>query len=416
MLRIIFFLFLILSSCKNLDLLTLYDIEVENTEGINGFTSTEIFTTGGSDEVWGMTGGDDWFCNPFSFSAYDASIDYASINKAKSNEKKNEIIEDVDRKYNLPTVKVKDRKRVPKNSIHLKTEKNPNCPWIGMGIGWDGWQGKDMSRIMEKSAIELMARVDKGYVTSLPIVFILEDYSDNQCYATANYLGIEGGKIDESWTRVIVPLQSFSYIKNKIDLTNVKQLLLQCYDATDVYLDNIKIVPYEHNYERLEDNLTVYDSIGPINIFQDELIGAWGIDLKDCLNFSTKKQQDRNTYIDIKIDSSSCDWLDFGISWNNWLYTDISRNIKKLDLVFDLKANKAENFTISFEDYTGKKLSYQINKNDIKQDNKWNKVQIPLYRFPIRKSNVDLTKIKQIHFAFNYNTEISIDNIKLIKN
>ena len=70
-----------------------------------------------------------------------------------------------------------------------------------MGIGWDGWQGKDMSRIMEKSAIELMARVDKGYVTSLPIVFlILEDYSDNQCYATANYLGIEGGKIDESWT------------------------------------------------------------------------------------------------------------------------------------------------------------------------------------------------------------------------
>ena len=74
MLRIIFFLFLILSSCKNLDLLTLYDVEVENTEGIDGFTSTEIFTTGGSDEVWGMTGSDDWFCNPFSFSAYDLSL------------------------------------------------------------------------------------------------------------------------------------------------------------------------------------------------------------------------------------------------------------------------------------------------------------------------------------------------------
>ena len=42
MLRIILFLSLILSSCKNLDLLTLYDIEVENTEGIDGFTSTEI--------------------------------------------------------------------------------------------------------------------------------------------------------------------------------------------------------------------------------------------------------------------------------------------------------------------------------------------------------------------------------------
>ena len=31
-----------------------------------------------------------------------------------------------------------------------------------MGIGWDGWQGKDMSRIMEKSAIELMAQSRKG--------------------------------------------------------------------------------------------------------------------------------------------------------------------------------------------------------------------------------------------------------------
>ncbi len=415
MYRILFLLFLILSGCKNLDLLTLYDVEVENTEGIDGFTSTEIFTTGGGDEVWGMKG-KDAFCNPFSFSAYDASIDYSSIKKVSKKEISEKIIEDVDGKYNLPTVKVKDRKRVPKNSIHLKTDKNPACEWIGMGIGWDGWQGKDMSQIMEKSAIEFVARVDKGYITNLPVVFILEDYSENQCYATANYLGIEGGRIDDSWTKVVVPLQTFSYLKNKIDLTNVKQLLLQCYDATDVYLDNIKIIRYEHDYKRLEDNLTVYDSIGPIKIFEDDLVGSWGVDIKDCLNFSTKKGQSGNAYIDIKTDSSSCDWLDFGISWNNWLYTDISKNIKKLNLEFDLKANKAESFVISFEDYTGKKVSYQLNKNDIRQDNKWSQFQIPLYRFPIRKSSVDLSKIKQIHFAFNYNTEVSIDNIKLTKN
>ena len=214
-------------------MLTLYDVEVENTEGINGFTSTEIFTTGGSDEVWGMKGKDE-FCNPFSFSAYDASIDYSLIKTPKQKERTESSFEKVDRKYNLPTVKVKSRKRTPKNSIHLKTDKNPACEWIGMGIGWDGWQGKDMSGIMEKSAIELMVRVEKGSITSLPIVFILEDYSENQCYATASYLGIEGGKIDQSWTRVVVPLQTFSYLKNKVDLTNVKQLLLQCYDATDV--------------------------------------------------------------------------------------------------------------------------------------------------------------------------------------
>ena len=87
-----------------------------------------------------------------------------------------------------------------------------------------------------------------------------------------------------------------------------------------------------------------------------------------------------------------------------------------MNLVFDLKAKKAEDFIISFEDYVGTKMSYKIKKGDIRQNNEWRQIEIPLYHFPVRKSGVDLTKIKQIHFAFNYNTEIYIDNIKLTKN
>ena len=413
MFRILFLFCLIIISCKNLDTLTLYDVEVENTEGINGFTSTEIFTTGGGDEVWGMKGKDE-FCNPFSFSAYDASIDYSLIKAPKQKERTESSFEKVDRKYNLPTVKVKSRKRTPKNSIHLKTDKNPACEWIGMGIGWDGWQGKDMSGIMEKSAIELMVRVEKGSITSLPIVFILEDYSENQCYATASYLGIEGGKIDQSWTKVVVPLQTFSYLKNKIDLTNVKQLLLQCYDATDVYLDNIQIIKYNHPYKRLEENLTVYDSISPVNIFSNSLRGAWGIESGSCNNFSLKTKKD-NSFISVKTDSTKCDWLDFGISWNNWLYTDISKSIKDFSLQFDIKETIFKPFVISLEDYSGKKLSYTYVKNS-SSNSDWKNVSIPLYKFPIRKSKIDLTKIKQIHFKFAYETDLSIDNIQLTKN
>ena len=394
-------------------MLTLYDVEVENTEGINGFTSTEIFTTGGSDEVWGMKGKDE-FCNPFSFSAYDASIDYSLIKTPKQKERAESSFEKVDRKYNLPTVKVKSRKRTPKNSIHLKTDKNPACEWIGMGIGWDGWQGKDMSVIMEKSAIELMVRVEKGSITSLPIVFILEDYSENQCYATASYLGIEGGKIDQSWTRVVVPLQTFSYLKNKVDLTNVKQLLLQCYEATDVYLDNIQIIKYNHPYKRLEESLTVYDSISPVNIFSNSLRGAWGIESGSCNNFSLKTKKD-NSFISVKTDSTKCDWLDFGISWNNWLYTDISKSIKDFSLQFDIKETIFKPFVISLEDYSGKKLSYTYVKNS-PGNSDWKNISIPLYKFPIRKSKIDLTKIKQIHFKFSYETDLSIDNIQLTKN
>jgi len=59
-------------------------------------------------------------------------------------------------------------------------------------------------------------------------------------------------------------------------------------------------------------------------------------------------------------------------------------------------------------------ISYKAEKKE-KNTNEWEKIKIPLYHFPIRKSKIDLTKIKQIHFAFNYNTKMDIDNINLTK-
>ena len=395
-----------------MDKLALYDIEIENTEGINGFTSTEIFSKGGGDEVWGM---DDENCNPFSFSSFDASIDYSLNQETEAKIDGEQGLAKFDRKFKLPTVKVKDRKRIIKNSIHLKTKKKPSCEWIGMGIGWDGWQGKDMSGIMTNSAIEFLVRVDKGSIASLPVVFILEDYSENQCYATANYLGIAGGRITSSWTKVIVPLQSFSYLKNKINLTNVKQLLLQCYDATDVYIDEIKIVKHKNKYKKLENNLTVFDSIGPITIFKDSLFSSWGINHPKCSNLSIKNSNG-NTFIEVNTDSMNCDWLEFGISWNNWLYTDISSSIKDLSLDFEMKNERMKPFTISLEDYSGVKSSYVVGEQKAGSDANWVGVSIPLYLFPIKKSKINLRKIKQLRFEFAYQTKLNIDNIKLTKN
>ena len=45
-------------SCSNMKEVSLYDYEIEQTDGINGFTSIEIFSNGGTDEVWGNK--DDW--------------------------------------------------------------------------------------------------------------------------------------------------------------------------------------------------------------------------------------------------------------------------------------------------------------------------------------------------------------------
>jgi len=389
---------------------SLYEHEIELTEGINGFTSIEIFSKGGADEVWGNK---DEECNPFSFSSLDASIDYTFV--SRSSEKLEDTVE-ADVKYDLPVVQVKDKKGIEKNSLHIKTDKPPACEWIGMGIGWDGWQGKDLSAIISNAAIEFMARVDGDPIYNIPIVFILEDYSANQCYATAGYLGIEGGEVTRKWTRVIVPLPTFSYQTNNIDLTNIKQLLLQCYDKVDIYIDDMKIIPHEHNYKKISSSLTVKEMALPINIFSEELNSAWGINNDYCGNIklSSDLNYSAGKFIDIDIDKNKCNWKEFGISWNDWLYTDLSSSIYGVYLEFDIKLDEYQDTKISIEDYNGKKMKIDLAKYiNTKKNDKWQKIRIPMKKFPIRESAIDLKRIKNIIFAFEDKAKLKIDNIKL---
>jgi hypothetical protein len=390
---------------------TLYNQEIEQTEGINGFTSIEIFSDGGTDEVWGN---EDENCNPFSFSSLDASIDYSGI--PKDLEKIIDTVK-IDLVYDLPSVEVKVKKNEEKNSLHIKTDKPPTCEWIGMGIGWDGWQGKDLSGIVNNAAIEFMARVNGDAIYNIPIVFILEDYSANQCFATAGYLGIEAGEITNKWSKVIVPLSTFSYQVNKIDLTNIKQLLLQCYDKVDIYIDDIKIVEHKHNYKKISStSLTVKDTALPIDIFSEKLNSAFGVNNNYCQNIKLSSDSDyaQGNYIDVNIDNDKCSWKKLGISWNNWLYSDLSKSIYGVYLVFDIKIDKFSSPKISIEDYNGKKMALNLLKY-IKEEktNNWQKIKIPLKDFPIKKSEIDLKRIKNISFDFADKDKLKIDNIKL---
>ena len=389
---------------------TLYNQEIEQTEGINGFTSIEIFSDGGTDEVWGN---EDENCNPFSFSSLDASIDYSGI--PKDLEKIIDTVK-IDLVYDIPSVEVKVKKNAEKNSLHIKTDKPPTCEWIGMGIGWDGWQGKDLSGIVNNAAIEFMARVSGDAIYNIPIVFILEDYSANQCFATAGYLGIEAGEITNKWSKVIVPLSTFSYQVNKIDLTNIKQLLLQCYDKVDIYIDDIKIVEHKHNYKKISStSLTVKDTALPIDIFSEKLNSAFGVNNNYCQNIKLSSDSDyaQGNYIDVNIDNDKCSWKKLGISWNNWLYSDLSKSIYGVYLEFDIKIDKFSSPKIFIEDYNGKKMALNLLKY-IKEEktNNWQKIKISLKDFPIKKSEIDLKRIKNISFDFSDKDKLKIDNIK----
>ena len=47
-------------------------------------------------------------------------------------------------KFNLSIeqVEILDKKNNDNNSIHIQTDMDPSCEWIGMGIGWDSYKEK----------------------------------------------------------------------------------------------------------------------------------------------------------------------------------------------------------------------------------------------------------------------------------
>jgi len=153
------------------------------------------------------------------------------------------------------------------------------CTWSGIGIGWDGWAGKDLSLIMSSVAIQMYVRTQKGKAFGLPFVLTLIDYSDGMgfLYTTNKYF--ERASIDEEWQKVVVPLKDFEITKENLDPTNIKQLQIELQQSGSVYLDDISLVFYEEQEETpwmveevLPDPLTVGETVPslPIKIgFED---------------------------------------------------------------------------------------------------------------------------------------------------
>jgi hypothetical protein len=324
----------------------------------------------------------------------------------------NDELSDTEMSSELPEISLNVKVRKPKNSLHLQV-KNMNCEWIGMGIGWASWAGKNIVPALEHAAIEFYARVDGNPIYALPIVFILEDYSSKQCYATANYLGIEGGVIGNEWTKIIIPLSTFSYdINDEIDLTNIKQIMLQAFNKVDVYIDEIRLVPFDFKYKKVPAQLTIKDTIFPINILDVNKEAIFGIDERYCSNFKINPEKKS---INISIESDICDWKNIAISWNSWMYTDLSNDFKRLFLEMEFNEVSYKPFDIVFEDYNGKKMSLSSEEGRKYTKGLSRKISLSFKQFPIRKSKIDFKRLKQISFSFEEDTNIELTKLYITK-
>jgi hypothetical protein len=131
-------------------------------------------------------------------------------------------------------------------SLHLKWDKvTGGCSWIGLGFGWNNWAPKDMNEVCDSAAIQMRIKSVSGSFSNLPVAFCLEDYAGAQAWYGFNKTLSSGNFSDITWSTVTIPLNRFPLAAADVDQGKIKQFIIQLEGDGDIYLDDIRIVPYK---------------------------------------------------------------------------------------------------------------------------------------------------------------------------
>ena len=295
------------------------------------------------------------------------------------------------------------------------------CKWAGIGIGWDGYAGKDLSPIMNAAAIQFYVRTVNGRMFGLPFVLTLEDYSGGMgfCYTANKYF--ERTAIDTIWQRVVVPLADFDLETENLDPSNIKQLQIELQQSGNVYIDEIKLIYFTPEpvkpwmqEESLPDPLAM-----PVSIFSDKFKNdnSWGIFSTDChkVEISNKEKASGNSSIHATWDftNNNCEFNSLGASWNKWRPIDMTNVKSNAALNFQIKfvGSASQDVFVGLQDYDRSKSEINLKTLDLKPQI-WNNVTIPLENLDSKK--VNFSKIKDFVMHFEGKGEVFIDDIKLV--
>jgi hypothetical protein len=301
------------------------------------------------------------------------------------------------------------------------------CEFAGIGIGWDGYAGKDLSQIMDYAAIQFYVRSQEGRMFGLPIVLTLEDYSGGMGFAYTGNKWFERSAIDTEWQKVEVPLSAFDLETENLDVTNIKQLQLELQQAGSIYIDDIKLVfytPQEVDPWMVEEELP--DPLGvPIQLYDDEFINdnGWGLVEDECqtiANTTAEHFSDNKSIYAKWQKADQCKVVGFGVSWNKWKPVDATSKMKELKFQFQVKnagtpTDKLD-VMVGMEDYDRRFAGVQLTSGYVEggvYNQNWNTVTIPFKDLP---KDFDYSSIKQMEVRLKNSGEIYIDDIRLIGN
>ena len=304
---------------------------------------------------------------------------------------------------------------IGKDHLYIKWNAS-KCNYIGMGLKWGNYKGKNLKPILESAAIELRVRIDSAELSNVPMFFILEDYSGKQCRAKINYLDLEGGKIDTQWRRIRIPLQAFNYEKRGVNMSNIKELRLEFQRKGHLHIDNIIIVPHDYNYKNTTNKFTkVFDS-HPVQLGAGKEYW-WGINTKysSSLKFGGFF---KNESVVVDLDVSKEDtWNTFGFSPYMWMHVDLSSIYSTSAIKFKIKSSELPKLQVFLFAYTGERRRLQKTLNEsnfIEKENGIFEGYIPLKSLK-GHSKFRWDKLKEIRFRVLEGTQFEIGDFQLIE-
>ena len=304
---------------------------------------------------------------------------------------------------------------IGKDHLHIKWNSS-SCNYIGLGLKWGNYKGKNLVPIIESAAIELHVRIDSGALSNVPMFFILLDYGGNQCRAKINYLDLEEGKIDTEWRRVRIPFQAFNYEKRGVNMSNIKELRLEFQRKGDLHIDNIIIVPHEHNYKKTKDRFTKVINSQPIRLGAGKEYW-WGINPKYSSSLQFGSSFDHESVVVDLDKSKEVAWDIFGFSPYQWMRVDLSSIYSTSALKFKLKATELPKLQVILFAYTGKKRRLQKILNEshfIDRGNGMYEAYLPLKSL-MEHSEFRWDALKEIRFKILEGTQFEIGNFQLIE-
>jgi hypothetical protein len=314
-----------------------------------------------------------------------------------------------------------------KSCISVSWNRTGNCPWIGFGIGWNGYAAKDLTDVMNNGSIDFYIRAIKGKQFIPTLIFLLEDYSGVQSATVLKASQLSHYPIDEEWQKVSIPLQTFlKSAKPLCDFSNIKSLNVECQGAGAFLIDKIEIGGANtKNMSNKKFGVAITQNF-PATIFHDELPFAWGLGNYSGKNISIDSTKNytgnKSIYIKWNEKESGNQMRKFGMNWENWQAISFPDSLKNYLIKFYVSSNdlnSCKNINIGFESYNGKTAMIPIKHEYIiglSNNKNWQMVTIPFTEFDFTKEGFDITRFKQLIIEYNNSGELWLDEMTIEQN